>query len=80
MHYVYLLRSETDPKQSYIGLATDLKKRLNNHNRGDSPHIAKFRPWTLHGYFAFLDKKQAVRFERYLKSGSGRAFAIRHFR
>jgi predicted GIY-YIG superfamily endonuclease len=80
MHYVYLLRLETDPKQSYISLATDLKKRINEHNRGDSPHPMKFRPWTLHAYFAFAEKNQAVRFERYLKSGSDRAFALRHLR
>ena len=28
---------------------------------------------------AFSDEKRAIRFERYLKSGSGRAFAKRHF-
>ena len=40
---------------------------------------AKFRPWTLLAYFAFADKKTAVAFEKYLKSGSGRSFVNRHF-
>jgi predicted GIY-YIG superfamily endonuclease len=80
MHYTYLLRSEVDSKQFYIGSATDLKKRLADHNRGDSLHTAKFRTWTLHAYFAFADRKKALSFERYLKTGSGRVFAMRHFR
>jgi putative endonuclease len=33
----------------------------------------------LHVVIAFSDEARAIRFERYLKSGSGRAFAKRHF-
>jgi len=54
--------------QRYIGLTSDLKKRL-------SAHIAKYCPWTLVGYLAFMDNSKAASFEKYLKSGSGRAFA-----
>jgi predicted GIY-YIG superfamily endonuclease len=79
MHYVYLLRSKSHPKEQYIGSTTDLKKRLLDHNRGDSPHTAKFAPWDLVAYFAFQEKEKATAFERYLKTGSGRAFAKRHF-
>ncbi len=39
------------------------------------PHTSKFRPWRLKTYIAFNDVKQAFAFEKYLKSGSGRAFA-----
>jgi putative endonuclease len=74
VYYVYLLKSEPDPKQRYIGLTSDLKKRVAGHNRGDSLHTAKFRPWRLHLYFAFAEKKQAISFERYLKTGSGACF------
>jgi predicted GIY-YIG superfamily endonuclease len=80
MHYVYLLRSESRPKEEYIGCTTDLKKRLLDHNRGDSPHTSKFVPWRIFAYFAFAERQTAIAFERYLKSGSGRAFARRHFR
>jgi len=79
MHYVYLLRSKSHPKEHYVGSTTDLKKRLLDHNRGDSPHTAKFAPWDLAAYFAFQEKHKALAFERYLKTGSGRAFAKRHF-
>jgi predicted GIY-YIG superfamily endonuclease len=79
MHYVYLLKSEPYPKQQYVGLTRDLRKRLRDHNHGHSPHTSKFCPWILVAYFAFAHEKNAIAFERYLKSGSGRAFIKRHF-
>ena len=75
MHYVYLLESEAFGGQRYIGLTTDLKKRLADHNAGKSPHTSKFMPWRLITYVAFSDVEKARAFERYLKSGSGHAFA-----
>jgi hypothetical protein len=45
-----------------------------------SPHTKKFCPWELLAYFAFKSKAIAAAFEKYLKSGSGRAFVKRHFR
>ena len=77
VHYVYLLRSTSHPEQRYVGLADDLRARLGQHNAGEVPHTAKFRPWALQSYSAFLTREQASRFERYLKSGSGQAFANR---
>jgi predicted GIY-YIG superfamily endonuclease len=79
MHYVYLLKSETHPKQPYVGATRDLRQRLKDHNEGRSPHTAKFRPWLLVAYFAFAQEEMAITFEKYLKSGSGRAFIRRHF-
>jgi putative endonuclease len=78
MHYVYILKSDARPDQKYIGSTSDLKRRLKNHNYGISPHTSKFRPWSLAAYFAFSSKRRAIDFERYLKSGSGKAFAKRH--
>ena len=75
MHYVYLLQSLADPAQRYTGLTGDLKARLAKHNQGGVSHTAKFKPWKLVTYAAFSSREQAARFERYLKSGSGRAFA-----
>lgn len=75
MKYVYLIRSESHPKQKYIGITSDLKKRLIVHNSGGSVHTSKFKPWELVTYVGFSDLSKALEFERYLKSGSGRAFA-----
>jgi hypothetical protein len=52
-----------------------LQGRLKKHNAGDVPHTAKLRPWRIKTAIAFTDLDQAVNFERYLKSSSGRAFA-----
>jgi len=79
MYYVYLLRSESHPKQLYVGSTRDLRQRLKDHNEGRCPYTAKFRPWILVAYFAFAQEKGAIAFEKYLKSGSGRAFSNRHF-
>lgn len=78
MHYVYLLRSIADSSRTYVGLTDDLHSRLRSHNEAGSFHTAKYRPWELIGYIAFADRQRAAAFERYLKSGSGHAFAKRH--
>ena len=77
MKYVYLLQSIPFPEKRYIGLTSNLKNRLDAHNRGQSLHTAKFKPWELVTYVAFSNESKAVAFEEYLKSGSGRAFANR---
>ncbi|MCK4283742.1 MAG: GIY-YIG nuclease family protein [Candidatus Brocadiae bacterium] len=79
MRYVYLLRSRSHPKQTYVGSTADLDGRLQAHNEGKSPHTAKHCPWRLVVAVAFSNEEKALRFEHYLKSGSGRAFALRHF-
>ena len=76
---VYVLRSERDPNRHYTGLTTDVGERLRWHNAGQSVHTARNRPWRLLVTIEFADASTAGRFERYLKSGSGRAFAVRHF-
>ena len=77
MFYVYLLES-VRWKKRYVGSTKDLKTRLSDHNSGKSSHTAKYRPWELVTYVAFSDAGQAWAFERYIKSGSGHAFARRH--
>ena len=77
--YVYILRSERDPERHYVGLNTDVRARLDWHNNGPSGCTFHHRPWRLLVALEFADERSAARFERYLKSGSGRAFAKRHF-
>ena len=79
MKYVYLIRSETHPLQSYIGITSDLEKRLATHNSGGSTHTSKFKPWKIITSMAFSEDSKALAFERYLKTGSGRAFAKKRF-
>jgi predicted GIY-YIG superfamily endonuclease len=75
VYYTYILRSKTHPEQTYVGSTQDLKRRLSEHNSAKSPHTSKYVPWDLSVYVAFPAKRLAEEFERYLKSGSGRAFA-----
>ncbi|MFN7612174.1 MAG: GIY-YIG nuclease family protein [Pseudomonadota bacterium] len=79
MKYVYMLQSEPQPDRYYTGCTTDLKRRYEEHNRGESTHTKKFVPWILVGYLAFSDHDKADKFETYLKTASGRAFAKKHF-
>ena len=80
MNFVYVLQSLSRPDQFYTGLCNDVEARLRNHNAGQSPHTAKFKPWRIVSYHYFERPEAAVAFERYLKSGSGRAFASKRLR
>jgi putative endonuclease len=75
VQYVYLLESAAVSGKRYVGTTSDLKRRLEEHNAGESQHTSKFAPWRVVTYIAFSDPDKAVAFERYLKSGSGHAFA-----
>ena len=80
MNWVYILRSVNAPDQVYTGLCADVRQRLAAHNAGQSPHTAKFKPWQLQSAQYFEDEHVAIAFERYPKSGSGRAFAAKRLR
>jgi predicted GIY-YIG superfamily endonuclease len=77
LHYVYLLESLSAQDRRYVGVTVNLKQRLQEHNTGKSTHTSKFKPWRVTTYVAFTDRTKAEAFERYLKSGSGHAFARR---
>ena len=79
MKHVYLIRSRRYPSQSYVGVASDVDRRPSDHNAGYSRHTAKYTPWGLVVAVRFEDDERAAAFEQYLKSGSGRSFAKRHF-
>jgi putative endonuclease len=76
--YVYILESEIGG-HFYVGVTADIDSRLAKHNAREVPHTAKYAPWSLKNFFAFSDEAKAYSFEKYLKSGSGRAFAKRYF-
>jgi predicted GIY-YIG superfamily endonuclease len=76
---VYVIRSRPEPTCYYVGLSTDIDRRLAVHNSGGSIHTVQNRPWDLVVSVEFTNRDSAAKFERYLKSGSGRAFAKRHF-
>jgi len=75
MKFVYLIKSESHMNKTYVGVTSNLTKRLARHNDGGSVHTSKFKPWKLLTYVAFSEDSKALAFEAYLKTGSGRAFA-----
>jgi len=79
MFYTYVIESLSRPEQRYIGHTSNLRQRIAEHKDKKCPHTSKHLPWKIKIYVAFETLDQAQQFERYLKSGSGHAFAKRHF-
>ena len=78
-YWVYILRSEKYPEQTYIGYTTDPKQRVKDHNYGKTASTSKYLPWKIETMIGFDEQSKARQFERYLKRGSGRAFSKKHF-
>ncbi len=76
---VYVLRSAKRRRPHYVGITQDFERRLWEHNADHSPYTSGGAPWTTVVVIRFDEDEKAMRFEEYLKSGSGRAFAKRHF-
>ncbi|MFZ2190533.1 MAG: GIY-YIG nuclease family protein [Candidatus Magasanikiibacteriota bacterium] len=74
--YVYLLKCKDG---YYTGCTSNLRERIKRHSMGQVPATSSRLPVSLISYFAFKNKYIAFEFERYLKSGSGRAFVKKHF-
>ncbi len=76
MFYVYILKCSDN--RTYIGCTDDLKDRVDRHQKGNVAATKDRLPIKLISYFAFSNKYTAFNFEKYLKSGSGRAFLRKH--
>ena len=68
MYYTYVIQSQRS-KRWYTGSINDLRKRLNQHNKGKSAWTKNGIPWKLIYYEACLDEQDAKSREKYLKSG-----------
>jgi len=68
MLYVYVLRSLRDGRL-YTGTTSDLRKRLDEHNRGQEPGSKHMAPFELVYYEACLSKR-----EKYLKTTYGKRY------
>ncbi len=79
MYYVYILKSLNFPEKIYVGYTQNIDCRLEQHNAGKSSYTDKYKPWVVHGYVAFFEENKAIAFEKYLKTGSGKALAQKHF-
>ena len=77
--FVYIIRSVNDPRKRYIGVTSDVEMRLRAHNAGQNQSTAQWKPWSIDLTIEFRNERMALRFEKYLKSGAGHAFANSHF-
>jgi putative endonuclease len=73
MFFVYVLKSEVDGRY-YKGLTKNLEKRLKEHNSGHTKSTKAFRPWKMIFSKEFEERIEARKFEKYLKSGTGRDY------
>ena len=76
MYYVYLLKLANNTY--YTGFANNVEARLERHVEGSVLSTKAFRPLELVSYFSFKSKTSALKFEKYLKTGSGMAFRNKH--
>lgn len=77
MWFVYILKCSDSTY--YVGYTQDLNERIIRHEKGENTYTKSRKPFTLAFYASFFDKYKAIEFEKYLKSGSGRAFARKRF-
>jgi putative endonuclease len=68
-----------DPRKRYIGVTSDVGMRVRGHNAGQNRSTARWKPWDIDVTIEFRSERMALRFEKYLKSGAGHAFASSHF-
>ena len=73
MFYTYVLLSEKD-ESFYVGFTEDLRARLEKHSSGKVKSTASRRPLKLVYYEACLHERDAIKREKYFKTGFGRRF------
>ncbi len=73
MYYVYVILSLKDNKR-YVGFTDNLKRRINEHNSGLVKSTKHRRPLRLIYYEEFRTKSDAMKQEKFFKTGKGREF------
>lgn len=74
MYSVYVLRSLKNDKR-YVGFTSkDINERLNEHNSGSNKWTRANKPFELKYSEQYIEKKEAIVREKFLKSGKGREF------
>lgn len=68
MFYVYFLKSQVNA-DLYIGSCENIDKRVKRHNSGLVKSTKAYVPWKLVGTESYNTRSEAVRRERFLKTG-----------
>ncbi|MDC6367348.1 MULTISPECIES: GIY-YIG nuclease family protein [Flavobacteriaceae] len=77
--YVYVLYSEKNDRY-YVGLTTNIGRRLNEHNNGKNTSTKAYLPWEVVYYESFDTRLGARRREKYLKTAAGRKWRKENIR
>ena len=75
--HVYLLKCNDNT--IYTGCTSNLDNRMKRHNKGEVNYTKTRLPFEIVTHITFTDKYKAYQFEKYLKSGSGKAFSNKRF-
>ena len=75
MEYVVYVLYSKKFNIHYTGYTSDLLSRFKSHNEfGTKGFTKKYRPWKVIYVAFFISKLEAIKHERFLKSGQGRVF------
>jgi predicted GIY-YIG superfamily endonuclease len=77
--FVYVLQSMAQPDRQFVECTANVPVRVATHNAGHSPLTASCRPWRLVTVVQFGNETAALRFEKFLKTGAGRALTRQFF-
>jgi len=76
MHFVYVIRSAKDGR-FYVGMTTNIERRIAEHNEGKTKSTKGFIPWELFFVEKYPTRVEARQREKYLKGGSGKEYIKR---
>ena len=69
---IYIIKSTSRPEKIYIGTTNDIKRRISDHNQGNTRSTRYFTPWILIYHEKYATKKEALSRERQLKKWKNR--------
>ena len=72
-YYVYVLRSAKF-ERNYVGFTKNLAKRLRQHNAGNNKSTKPYLPWVVMFFETFPSKEEALKREKFFKTGKGREY------
>ena len=74
MQYIVYILYSSKHKKHYTEFTSNLEQRLLSHNELGKDWTSRYRPWKLIYTKEFIDKSEAMKLEKWLKTGAGRDF------
>jgi putative endonuclease len=65
------MRSGAFRRRHYIGMTSDVQRRLHEHNTKTGRWTSRFQPWVVVGVEEFCSRGEAMKREVFLKSRAG---------